>query len=236
MLQRLKPLLVASWIVGFGWPSLCPAGQTERIWWSPLLALRDLGGIGARLAQPFDEPLPEVRSGAHAQSTDCISLLALRAKGFTGQGDWGFAQERSLGSRCVALTLLRHARRPSSSGFADFRLTAESVNVLPPTLALGFSDIDAAAARRAEAQGKSWLAYQPGLAAEMQDRTLVVKSGTSVVKVRVYACADFTGDGRQEILVATEEAVSDGTYRNTGLFLLARADGQAAIRTQRRLQ
>jgi len=207
----------------------------EAVWWSPALNLKSFAAIGDRLAQTFDDPVDEIHNGQTVPATDCVSLLALRARGFSGKGDFGFAQERYLGAQCLTLTTLRDAGRPVVVQTA-FALTPASVDVLPPTLAMALSGVDYDAAKRAEAEGKSWRMYQPGLSAAMDHDTLIVRDGTGVVRARVYADGDFTGDGEQGLIVATGETVTDGTYSNTKLFLLARRGSLDRFTTVRRLQ
>ncbi|MBL8482691.1 MAG: hypothetical protein JNJ60_10870 [Rhodocyclaceae bacterium] len=211
-------------------------GGGLSIWWSGALDLPDSSALDARYARPLQDPIDEMRQDVPARAVDCASLLALRGAGYEPRGNWAFAAERAEGARCLALSALRGARAARLSQVADFRLDGHAAALLPAALAVSFSRDQAAAALRAAQGGVSWQDWQPALSARAEGDRLVITDDVSRAVVRLYARADFDGDGIEDLLVAVDEAATSGSYENTRLWLLTRRDPGGVLSVLRQLQ
>lgn len=212
------------------------AHADRAVTWSAVLNLPVLSDLEARLARRFVEPVEVTMQGKGAQATNCIELLDLRAKGYGGEGDRGFALERDEGARCLALSLLRQARPAQVSYLAKFRLDASVIRRLPPTVATSFSSIEDDAARHAESEGKSLVRFQRGLKARKEGDVLVITADAWESRIVIYAQGDFDGDGVDDLLVAVGERATAGTFDSTKLLLMTRKHPEGMLHTIRQLQ
>lgn len=215
--------------------AMAPACSSEIVW-SPALELSTLSELDTRISKAFDESITLVFQEKTSDVTNCLGLLALRARGYEPLGDQAHAAERYEGARCLALTALRNARAARTSNLIGLTLNPAALRILPPSLSTAFSTIEEEMARKAEANGKSWSRYEPRVRARMEQQVMVVSNKVWQSGIEIFARADFDGDGTEDLLVGVDETATAGTLNNTRLFLLTRSSPRTMIRTTRRLQ
>jgi hypothetical protein len=209
--------------------------------WSKALSLPALSAIDKELATGFETPIDVVgRSGQKAIVRDCRSALDLLRNGFEAPRDVEQRVLRAESIRCLALRTLKNAAPARRSAVDTFPLSADALDVLPPSLAAAASDEAVRRLREAEAQGKSWRDVAPKAvvtvepaSADRPDPSLLVESNGRRVRVTPYAWGDFDDDGSEDVMLRVDEEAVRGTYRNHRLVIVTREPGRRSFRTVR---
>ena len=204
--------------------------------WSAELHLQSVAAIPQRLRKPFEDRFNGQVHGRPAKITSCADYLRLSSESFQLLDESESGVLQSYAVDCVALDMLRKATVPRTSFIGAFRLTADSLSMLPPELAptVSYEQQDAAAA--ANAAGESWATFQPEATVKtVNENQMIVTQGDWQIKITEYAHADFNGDGLQDILVRADYTATRSTYGNTKLFLLGRKQATERLRCEKEI-
>jgi hypothetical protein len=185
------------------------------------LQLDSRKSINARLARPFGDVFEGNARGAPASVSNCQDYLRRSEQGFEAASEREGQILHNQAVECVALKMLRSARTPQSGMQLGFELGAGSLSVLPPSVAPAVSEDQAEAAKSAEASGKSWASFLPeAVAKPVAPGELAVSQPGWSTHLWLYARGDFSGHGREEILMRADYRAEGGTYASSQLFLL----------------
>jgi len=210
------------------------AGNSTRaateVQYSPRLKVSSRQQLEERLHAPFAEGV------AHpAGVSNCAQLLNQGSRTSQAKGSDRQAQaERSTMADCLVLQELWNAKPASSSYLHDLPWDARVWPLLPPQLAITVSAESARAARAAAGRGQTWRDFDPSGAAELGARgpdEIVVTGKGFLERLTLWGRGDFNGDGLEDLLVQSLDTLTEGSYRNTRLFVLTRrtASGPLAV-------
>jgi hypothetical protein len=213
-----------------------PEGQAQetpavsRVRWAEDLKLARIEDMNARLHQAFEDEFSVTKDHRPVVVKNCADYLGLGSS-FDPPDEQTWQVLKSAGIECLALRALASAR-PSRSTFLDaFKLDEKSVEVLPPSLGAVVSTDDQKRVQAAESEGKSWLAFTPGLrAAPNPGGGLHVRLPGWEMLLKEYARGDFDGDGIEDVLVRDEISGTTGTYADVRLLVLTRTSAGAMLR------
>jgi hypothetical protein len=110
--------------------------------------------------------------------------------------------------------------------------------LLPPQLAITVSDDADKSARVAASQGRNWKDFDPAITAVRSTKgpdEIVVTGKGFLERLILWGRGDFTGDGSESFLVQSLDTLTEGTYRNTRLFVLTRASTSGGLSVARTL-
>ena len=198
--------------------------------YNPQLKISSRGQLEQRLREPF------VEGTAHpAGVSNCAQLLAQRRRSSQAQAsDRETQADRSTLAACAILDRLWRAKPARSSYLSDLAWNERVLSMLPPQLAIAVSADSERAAGAAAAQGKRWPAVDPSVTAAPSskgpDQIMVTGNGFREQLI-LWGRGDFNGDGIEDLLVQSLDTLTQGTYRNTRLFILTRrrADGNLLL-------
>ncbi len=179
---------------------------------------------------------PFVEGTAHpAGISNCVQLLDRRRQSSQSQAsDREIQAERSTLVDCMILDQLWRAKPARSSYLSDLAWNEHVLSSLPPQLAITVSTESERAVDAAAAQGKNWPTFDPSVTAAPSskgpDQIVVTGNGFSEQLI-LWGRGDFNGDGIEDLLVQSLDTLTQGTYRNTRLFVLTRraANGQLSL-------
>jgi hypothetical protein len=187
-----------------------------------------------QLEQRLDAPFAE--GAAHpAGVLNCAQLLDPRSNASETRGsDRQRQAERSTIADCLVLQELWSAKPARASYLHEVRWDARVLPLLPPQLAITVSAESERAAGAAAGRGQTWLDFNPSAAAQAGARRpdeIVVTGKGFVERLILWGRGDFNGDGLEDLLVQSLDTLTEGTYRNTRLFVLTRrtADGPLSV-------
>ena len=179
---------------------------------------------GQRLSAPFSD------GSAHPAGVNTCAELLLVANKIDGDGPDAQARRSTLAD-CLVLKELSQASAARSSFVADLKWDERVLPMLPAELAINVSDEAIRGAR-----GKVWVDLdKTATAAETGPDQIVVKGKAFTERLIIWGRADFNHDGRQDLLVQTLDTLTEGTYRNTRLFILTRKSPKARLTVVREL-
>jgi len=119
--------------------------------------------------------------------------------------------------------LLAQAKPSRVSYLADFKFDEQSMTKLPPTLGIHVSEESLEGGRLAESKGKSWADADPDARIKPYGVFAATVRGKDFLeKLEIEARGDFNGDGIEDIVIRTGDALLQGTYRGTRVFILTR--------------
>jgi hypothetical protein len=215
-------------------PAAAPpaAAETVPAWWSPQLALADLGAISAELDKPFDEPLEMVKSGAPQPEpmAGCRDYLRLRPQGYepTDPTAWGWMHE--LGARCQSLIVLQRVKPSRDDGLSSLLASADLLARLPAALAVAQSPDELKRRTSAARAGQTLNAYDPAAKIKEQSATnAVIESADMTTKLDLIARGDFNGDGAQDALIRSFSHGSEGSWFDQRLVLIGPGGAEAQL-------
>jgi len=95
--------------------------------------------------------------------------------------------------------------------------------LLPPQLAINVSKQSILKAKVASARGARWVDIDPTATATVSGPDQLLVSGNAFTeRLILWGRGDFNHDGTEDLLVQTLDTLTEGTYRNTRLFVLTR--------------
>jgi hypothetical protein len=219
-----------------------PEGQAQetagaiRVRWAEDLKLARIEDMNARLHLAFEDEFSVTKDHRPVVVKNCADYLGMESS-FDPPDEQTARVLKSAGIDCLALQALASARPSRSTFLAAFKLDEKSVAVLPPLLGAVVSADDQKRVQAAESEGKSWLAFAPGLKTSADsagggglDGSLAVRLPGWELHLKEYARGDFDGDGIEDVLVRDEIAGTTGTYADVRLFLLTRTSAGAVLR------
>jgi hypothetical protein len=163
---------------------------------------------------------------------NCVEMLALGARGAGSTAGRDYLEQRSTLVECTIFQQLRRAAPARSSFVAALKWDGGILPLLPPQLAINVSNENTRAAEAAAAAGRSWADTDKTASASVDapDR-VIVKGDAFIVRLILWGRGDLNGDGVQDLLVQTLDTLTEGTFRNTRLFILTRrsADGRLSV-------
>lgn len=167
--------------------------------------------------------------------SNCGQLLDQRGHASqAGSSDRQRQAERSTMADCLVLQELWSAKPARASYLHDLPWDARVLPLLPPQLAITVSAESERAAGAAAGFGQTWRDFDPSAAAAAGARgpdEIVVTGKGFVERLILWGRGDFNGDGLEDLLVQSFDTLTEGTYRNTRLFVLTRrtADGPLSV-------
>ena len=190
------------------------------------LNLSSASEIGQRLHAAFAE------GTAHpAGVDDCVQMLAKCGPSSQGNCNGGsphlsdrdFQALKATLADCLILSELQHAIPATSSHVAELKWDEHVLPLLPPQFAI---DVSAESLRKAEAaatRGLSWPDIDKSLTASAEGPDQIKVEGDGFrERLILWGRGDFNGDGMEDLLVQSLDTLTEGTYRNTRLFILTR--------------
>lgn len=221
-----------------------PTKQAEDslvVWWSPDLKLSSLAAIDERLNAPFEEVGVELAlpDGTSKSAENCSELFQLLDAGYDAPSNPAFIDLADRVSICRILRDLKRAKPAQRSYLKDFQLNETALNVLPPTVGFSADDGTFDSRNKAAARGISWKQYDPRVRAVTTPGTLELEifepfmeeAGDGKLSyLQIMARADFDGDGFEDIIIRSEEMITDGSFADTKLFLLTKMRQDLAMK------
>jgi len=196
---------------------------TYPVQYSSRLSVSSAAEISPKLQAPFTE------GTAHPTGIgNCVQLLAACKHGTHGcaassASGRDLLAQRSTLADCTVLEELRNAKPANRSFLAELKWDEHILQLLPPQLSITVSE---EAGRRAEAaaeRGQSWPKFDTTVKAEAAGSDQVgVRGNGFVQRLILWGRGDFNGDGFEDLLVQSLDTLTEGTYRNTRLFILTR--------------
>ena len=219
--------------------ALLIAGNSTRaateVQYSPRLKVSSRQELEERLHAPFAEGV------AHpAGVSNCVQLLERRGRTPQTKGSDRLAQaERSTVADCLVLQELWNAQPARSSYLHGLPWKAAPLwPLLPPQLAITVSAESERAARAAAGRGQTWRDFDSSAAAETGTKgpdEIVVTGKGFLERLILWGRGDFNGDGFEDLLVQSLDTLTEGTYRNTRLFVLTRRTANGPLSLVRSL-
>ena len=203
-------------------------GASLEVQYSARLNVSSRADLEQRLQAPFTE------GTAHpAGVSNCAQLLAQRGHALHAQApDREIQAERSTMAECLVLHELRRATPARSSYLHDLPWDEHVLPLLPPQLAITVSAESERAASAAASHGQNWPDFDPSATASAKGPEEIVVTGNGFrEQLILWGRGDFTGDGTEDLLVQSLDTLTEGTYRNTRLFVLIRrtANGRLSL-------
>jgi hypothetical protein len=194
--------------------------------YSSRLNLSSASEIDKRLHAAFAE------GTAHPAGVDnCVQLLAKCGPASHGNCDGrsSSTSKRDLQAQkstlvdCFILRELQHATRATSSHVAELKWDDHILSLLPPQLAINVSAESLRKAKVAATRGQSWPDFDKSATASTDGPDQIVVQGDGFrERLILWGRGDFNGDGVEDLLVQSLDTLTEGTYRNTRLFILTR--------------
>lgn len=216
------------------WPQDAARGKDRSasypVQYSSRLNLSSGAEISERLRAPFTE------GTAHPNGIDnCVQLLASckprsRDCAASSGSDRDLLAQRSTLADCTVLEQLQKARPATRSFLAELKWDERVLPLLPPQLSISVSDEARRKADMAAQRGQSWARFDASVKAEAKGADQIEVRGDGFSQQLVlWGRGDFNGDGLEELLVQSLDALTEGTYRNTRLFILTRKTARGRL-------
>jgi hypothetical protein len=189
------------------------------------LNLSSASEIDQRLQAPFSEGI------AHPAGVDnCAQLLARCEPGVhencaeqSSASDRDVQAQKSTLVDCLVLRELQHAVPATVSHVRGLKWDEHILPLLPPQLAINISAESIRKAKSAATHGESWADFDKTATATVDGPDQIVVQGDRFVeRLILWGRGDFNGDGIEDLLVQSLDTLTEGTYRNTRLFILTR--------------
>jgi hypothetical protein len=195
------------------------AGDSFAVEYSTRLKASSRADLERYLKTPF------TAGAAHpAGTSNCAQMLARQGRQQYNQGtDRELQALRSTMAECLVLRELQRAIPARRSYMRDLVWDERVLSTLPVELAISVSDEEKRAIRDAASRGKTWADFDPSISARTSgaDRIMVTGKGFSEQLI-LWGRGDFNRDGTEDLLVQSLDTLTEGTYRNTRLFVLTR--------------
>ena len=220
-------LLAAACAVG-----AAPAGD---LWLSPALAVQARDDA---LPSPFEVRL---KDGSTASLGTCADVLRLDAT-ITEESSGSNVNAKAFQSarvRCQALgavTTLQRARRsllpasPEKRGFA-----AALKSAAPASLYLAISDDSEREVNKAQARALTLKQFRPDTRfRQTAPETVRIEVDDTLQDVQLLARGDFNADGVEDWLLRVDSQLAQGSYGNSGLWLVTRLRAKGPLQVLKR--
>lgn len=228
--HRIAGLLVLCLLL---WPVRnITGGESHAVQYNARLKVSTRLELERRLNAPFTE------GTAHPPGvSNCAQLLARRGQTpKTQQSNSEFQAMRSTMAECLVLRELQRARPARRSYIQDLIWDEHVLSILPPELAISASGEAKRAAQAAALHGKTWAEFDPSMSASAKGTDRIMVSGKEFrEQLILWGRGDFNGDGKEDLLVQSLDTLTEGTYRNTRLFVLTRNSADAPLSVVREL-
>ncbi len=205
-------------------------GAPHPVQYSSRLNFSSSSEISQRLQAPFTE------GTAHPSGIDnCVQLLAACKPGSpecsgSSESDRDLQAQKSTLADCTVLEELKNAKPATRSFVADLKWDESILPVLPPQLAISVSEDARRKARIAARRGENWPEFDTSVHAEAQGADQIKVMGNGFVqRLILWGRGDFNGDGLEDLLVESLDTLTEGTYRNTRLFILTRKTARGKL-------
>ena len=118
---------------------------------------------------------------------------------------------------------MQQAKAATSSHVAKLKWNEQVLPLLPPQLAINVSADAVRKAEAAAAKGQSWPDFDKSATASADGEDQIVVQGEGFMeRLILWGRGDLNGDGVEDLLVQSLDTLTQGTYRNTRLFILTR--------------
>jgi hypothetical protein len=203
-------------------------GASLAVQYSARLKVSSQSELDQRLHAAFTE------GTAHpAGVSNCAQLLAQRGRAPQALvPDREIQAERSTMAECLVLRELRRATPARSSYLHDQPWDEHVLPLLLPQLAITVSAESERAAKDAASHGQNWPDFDPSATVSAKGPDEIVVTGKGFrEQLILWGRGDFNGDGTEDLLVQSLDTLTEGTYRNTRLFVLTRrtANGRLSL-------
>lgn len=207
--------------------------------YSSRLNLSSASEIDQRLDTPF------TAGTVHPAGVDnCAQLLAKCGPALQGNcagrssstSDRDLQAQKSTLADCFILRELQHATPAPSSHVAELKWDEHILPLLPPQLAINVSAESLRKAKAAATRGQSWPDFDKSATASTDGLDQIVVQGKGFLeRLILWGRGDFNGDGMEDLLVQSLDTLTEGTYRNTRLFILTRKTPRGKLSVVRAL-
>jgi hypothetical protein len=216
-----------------------PPAPTQSVWWAPVLQLESLSSIPQRLERPFSDAFDVVAQVDGQLRNDvagnCSTALVLMENGYQPMSAVDAAAFKQAVAQCQVIKALATAR-PAAEGLAAFRLDANALSALPPTLGPEPNPTDIQEREAATRAGQSWRAHDPEARVEANNAWQAKATGGEwTTELELLARADFDADRREDILILTLSYGTEGNWTEVRLHQLTSEDGRKILQVVRRL-
>src|ERR1700677_609739 len=211
----------------FAWPQTAERTEDRSfpypVRYSSRLSLSSPAEISERLQAPFPEGT-EHPTGIN----NCVRLLTSCKPGShvcaaSATSDRDFQAQKSTLADCTVLGELRDAKPANRSFLSELKWDEHILQLLPPQLSISVSAEARGRAGVAAERGQSWPDFDTTVNAETEGTDQVIVRGNGFVqRLILWGRGDFNGDGLEDLLVQSLDTLTEGTYRNTRLFILTR--------------
>ncbi len=205
--------------------------------WSPALGLKSLGDIDRRLTEPWDVSF-ELRNGnTGATVQSCAEYLAFRGQRVGVEPESDGPSLMRISVDCLAIDGLRNAKPARLSSIGMFHLTMDVLRLLPPELGPVVSDDDEARVSLASRAGLSWKAESPNATVHAgENDEIIITEPHYITRLSEMARADFSGGGRQQVMIRSLTEGINSSWTSARLFLLDQEGTDVVITVRKRYE
>lgn len=206
--------------------------ESHAVQYNSRLKVSTRAELERRLNAPFTEGTAHPPGVSNcAQMLDRPSLTAKKQ-----ESNSEFQAMRSTMAECFVLRELQRARPARRSYIQGLVWDEHVLSILPPELAISVSGEAKRAAQAAASHGKTWAELDPSVSALARGTDRIVVNGKEFrEQLILWGRGDFNDDGKEDMLVQSLDALTEGTYRNTRLFVLTRNSADAPLSVAREL-
>jgi len=193
-------------------------GASIAVSYSDRLHVSSRPELDRRLRAPF------LNGTAHPNGvSNCTQWLDLPGTRGNQASDRLVPAQRSTLAECLVLRELSRALPARSSYLRQLQWDAGVLPLLPPQLAINASPFSRQGAAGAARQGRNWLTFDPSVTATVHAPDTILVSGQGFrTQLILWGRGAFDPSRTEELLVQSLDTLTEGTYRNTRLFILAR--------------
>ena len=218
-------------------PQTAPRKPSHPVQYSSRLNLSSAAEIEQRLHASFTE------GAEHPVGVNnCVQLLAKCEPAMQDCAERSSTSDRDVQAAkstivdCLVLQELQHATPATTSHVAELKWDANILPLLPPELAVNISAELIGKAKAAAKRGESWHDFDRTATASEDGQDQVVVQGKGFLeRLIIWGRGDFNGDGIEDLLVQSLDTLTEGTYRNTRLFILTRKKNGGKLSVLREL-
>ena len=213
------------------WPQTS-AKRSYPIQLGPRLNVSTTAELDRRLSAPFPDGV------AHPEAVhSCAEWLAKGGAIPPDAAGPDVPALKSAKAQCLIISELRGAAASRVSHVADLKWDEHVFPLLPPQLAVNVSQDAVNAADKAAGRGRGWTDVDRTAAATgLGPDEIIVKGDGFTERLILWGRGDFDHDGAEDLLVQTLDTLTEGSYRNTRLFVLTRKKANAKLSVAKQVQ